>query len=198
MIQLTEKQKKIAWAVGALLILIHFAPRFLSVIHPASGHAAIAKPTAVHYAPVQPPPPPPPEVIAAGKYGGIWIGDALMPDQDRCSIRVEIRLNDDLPRKLKGYESKKCIPLQPLQGGRMVKGSIADVIRETSPVSAVMTGTPTESGINFTVDEIIGTPGDGCQLSGFTITDFGLGQVQAQWQEIKCAGGKMLLKKARG
>jgi len=127
-----------------------------------------------------------------------------MPDQNRCGIRLEIRLSDDVPKKLKGYESKTCIPVQPMAGGKGVRGqNIGDLIRETSPVSAVMTGTPIGEGIKFTVDSLIGTPYDGCNLTGITIIDFGQGQVQAQWQsqsssKAPCPDNRMLLRKGRG
>jgi hypothetical protein len=199
---LTDKQKKWAWIAGAALLAIHFAPNFINTVrHAFSAPAVIQKSSAAHIAPVAPPPPPPtPEMVAAAKYGGIWEGNALMPDQMRCGIRLEIRLSDDLPKKLKGYESKKCIPLQPLAGGKPIHGTIADVIVRTSPTSAVMTGNALEGGIRFTIDQTIGTPGEDCgDLSGFTITDFGQGQVIAQWQEgTTCPAGKMTLTKARG
>lgn len=207
--QLTDKQKKTAWIVGAVILLVHFLPNiigaiertYFSFVHPAP--AVVQKPSPVHAAPVAPPPPPPsPEVVAAGKYGGIWGGDALMPDQNRCGIRLEIRLSDDVPKKLKGYESKTCIPVQPLAGGRGARGNVPTLIRETSPVSAVMTGTLVDGGIRFTVDQIIGTPYDGCTLIGMTLTDFGQGQAQAQWQsqsspQAPCPDNRMLLTKAR-
>jgi len=122
-----------------------------------------------------------------------------MPDsQYRCTIRLEIRLSEDLPRKLKGYESKSCVPVQPFAGGKLRKDTVAELIRATSPVSAVMTGSAQEGGLRFTIDQTIGTSGDGCELSGFTTTDVGLGQVMAQWQEGRCPAGKMLLRKIRG
>jgi hypothetical protein len=142
--------------------------------------------------------------VAAGKYGGIWGGSELMPDQNRCNLRLEIRLSDESPRKLKGYESKSCVPVQPFAGGKGIRGqSIADIMRETAEVSAVMTGTPVEGGIKFTVDSLIGTPYDGCSLVGMTLIDFGQAQVQAQWQsqrspQTPCPDNRMLLKKARG
>jgi hypothetical protein len=126
-----------------------------------------------------------------------------MPDQNRCNIRLEIRLSHDLPRKLMGYESKSCVPVQPLAAGKLSKGSIADVIKATSPVSAVLTGTAQEGGITFTVEQTIGTPYDGCGITSMTITDFAQGQVRVQWQsesapQPPCPAGKMLLRKARG
>ena len=200
MTQLTEKQKKIAWAIAALLICIHFAPRFWGVIHPAASHAEVGKPSAAHYIPQAPPPPPPsPEAIAAAKYTGVWVGSALMPDQSRCTIKLEVRVDDPLTKQLKGYESKTCIPSTlSFLGARPSPKTIHEAIVDTAPVSSVMTGRPQDGGLSFTVDQTIGAPPDGCQLSGFNITDFGLSQVMAQWQEGTCPTGKMLLKKARG
>jgi hypothetical protein len=203
--KLTDKQKKWAWIVAAVLLAVHFGPRYLGMILPAHDHAA-AKPSPLRPTPVAPPAPallpqaapPSPEAAAEGKYPGIWAGNALMPDQNRCSIKLEIRLSDDLPRKLKGYESESCLPVQPLAGGRLNKGSVADIIRETAPVSAVMTGTPWQGGLTFSIDQTIGSTGP-CPLTGFSITDFGQGQVIAQLQEGVCGpGNKMVLKKVRG
>jgi hypothetical protein len=205
--KLTDKQKKIALIVVAVLLAIHFAPGFINNLrHAFAGPApaVVQKPSPEHIAPTPPPTPPSPEAVAAGKYGGIWAGSELMPDQNRCSLRLEIRLSDDTPKKIKGYESKTCIPVQPFAGGKGIRGqNIADIMRETAPVSAVMTGAPVEGGIKFTVDSLIGTPYDGCSLIGMTLTDFGQGQVQAQWQgqrspQAPCPDNRMLLKKARG
>ena len=205
---LTEQQKKYLWIAAGVLAFIHFfLPGIVNTVRHAFTHnapAVVQKPSPYQIVPAPPPAPPPsPEAIAATKYSGVWIGSDLMPDQNRCNIRLEIRLSDDLPRKLKGYESKSCVPVQPFAGGKLSKGSIADVIRETSPVSAVMTGTPTGEGITFTVDSLIGTPYDGCSLTGMTIIDFGQAQVQAQWQsqsspQAPCPDNRMLLKKAKG
>jgi hypothetical protein len=204
--KLTDKQKKIAVIVVAVLLAIHFAPGFISNLrHAFAGPppAVVQKPSPVILAP-PPSPPPSPVAIAAGKYGGIWGGSELMPDQNRCNLRLEIRLSDGTPRKLKGYESKSCIPVQPFAGGKGIRGqNIGDLMRETAPVSAVMTGTPVEGGINFTVDSLIGAPYDGCSLIGMTLIDFGQAQVQAQWQsqrspQAPCPDNRMLLRKARG
>ncbi len=210
--QLTDKQKKAAWIVGAVILIVHFLPNILgavertyfSFVHPVP--AVVQKPSPVHVTPVAPPPAPPPspEAAAASKYGGIWGGNALMPDQNRCTIKLEIRLSDDLPKKLKGYESKSCFPVQPFAGGKGVRGqTIEKIVRDTAPVSAVMTGSPVEGGMKFTVDSLIGTPYDGCRLVGMTLTDFGKGQLQAEWEsqsapQTPCPAGNMLLQKARG
>jgi hypothetical protein len=197
---LNDKQKKGLMIAGLALVLVHFAPRFFHMFNPLAGHAATAKPSPVRYAPAPQPPPPPtppsPEAIALARYGGVWGGDGMI-DQNRCTVRLEIRLNDDLPKKLKGYESKSCVPLQPFAGGKLRPGSVAEVMRDTAPVSAVMTGTTQEGGMKFMVDQVIGSS-DKCNLTAYSITDFGQGLVMAQWQEGTCPAGKMILRKARG
>jgi hypothetical protein len=67
------------------------------------------------------------------------------------------------------------------------------MIRNSTPSSVIMTGAPQPAGINFTVDQAIGTEMNGCTLSALSITDFGNGQVAAQWQEGTCAPGRMML-----
>lgn len=205
---LTEKQKKIIWIVAAILIAVHFAPSFFAQFshlrfpwQDQPAPAELQKPPAgrISPAPQPPPPPPSPEVVAATKYDGIWTGRGLMPNQDTCQIRIEIRPSDTQPGKLSGFESKSCFPTAALQGGKVGRTSIPDWIRKTSPVSAVLTGTAApDGGLTFTVDKTMGTqPGD-CALTSFTITPFGQGLVQAQWQEGTCSSGQMQLTKARG
>jgi hypothetical protein len=195
--QLTEKQKKYVWIVAGVLLFIHFfLPRITSLFRASSGRAANPPSSPIHVVRT-PPPPPSPEVAAATKYGGVWQGDTLMPDANRCAVRLEIRLSDDVPKTLKGYVSKKCLPLQPLGRGPLTRGAVNEMVRETAtPASAVMTGTAQPDGINFTVDQTISASSDGCSFSAFKIDDFGQAQVMADWQEGTCPPGKMLLKKA--
>jgi len=199
--QLTEKQKKYLWIAAGVLICIHFLlPRFINLIHPNASHAAVGKPPATHYSQVPAPPPPlPPEVIAANKYGGVWENATLMPDADRCTVRLEIRLSDDVPKKLKGYSTVRCIPLQTLvDTTHSLKDAKKAVEANASPASAVLTGAPQPGGLTFTVDSSISSSSDGCAITGFSIVDFGQGQVMANWQEGTCPSRQMLLRKARG
>jgi hypothetical protein len=206
---LTDKQKKIIWIVAAILIAVHFAPGFIAQLRQLRfpwqdqpAPAVLQKPSAgrVTPAPQPPPPPPSPEAVAATKYGGIWTGHALIAEtQDTCQIKIEIVPSDTHPGKLTGYESKSCFPTPVLKGGKIARDSIADLIRMTSPVSAVLTGTAApDGGLTFTVDKTMGTQPGACELTSFTITPFGQGQVQAQWQEGTCSSGQMQLTKAKG
>jgi hypothetical protein len=200
---LTDKQKKYAWIAGGVLVFIHFfLPGIVNTVRHAftpNAPAVIQTSSPVHTAPV-PPPPPPPEVVAATKYGGVWEGDTLMPDANRCTVRLEIRLSDDMPKKLKGYSTVRCMPLQPLGRGNLTQAGVKRSVAEAaSPASAVMTGTPQDSGITFAVDQSISSSADNCSITGFRIIDFGQGAVAADWQEgTTCPARHMLLRKGRG
>ena len=208
--KLTDKQKKWAWIVAAVLLAIHFGPRYLTMIMPAHEHAA-AKPSPSHPAPapsapaVLPqtaPPSPAPLGLDPAQYLGVWVGSALMPDeaQETCKIRLELDRNATDPKKLTGYESKSCVPTPLLQGGRVTKESIPQLIRDTRPIEAVLTGSVQDGDIVFQVDKTIGTPPPGScgALKSFSLTPFGREGVTAQWQEGQCQAYEMNLTKARG
>lgn len=199
--QLTDQQKKYLWIAAGVLICIHFLlPRFLNLIHPNAGHAAIARPSPAHYAQAPAPPPPlAPEIAAANKYGGVWDGDTLQPDGDRCAVHLEIRLNDESPKKLKGYSTVRCMPLQTLARGPVSRGQANEMVRDyAQPASATMTASPRASGLIFTIDPSALPASNGCAITGFSLMDFGQGQVMAQWQEGTCQPGRILLRKTRG
>jgi len=195
---LTDKQKKYLWIVAAVLAVIHFGPRYITGFLPARSRTAQTRPSPIRLAPVPPPPTDPapsPEAAREAQYLGVWAGHSLMPDQTTCSISLRLVKSAEDPSKITGYESKQCMPTAALQGGRIAKESIPELIRTTAPVSAVLTGVTNKDGITFTVDKTLGEqPGD-CGLSGFSVTGFGPGQLQAQWQEGKCDSGQMLLLK---
>jgi hypothetical protein len=206
---LTDKQKKGLWIVAGALVLIHFfLPGIVNTVRLAFTHnapAVLQKPSPAVLMPVSPPapPPPPPEVVAATKYGGVWLGETITPDMNRCTLKLEIRLSDDMLKKLKGYVSKSCVPLQALEHrGPLTNGIVKNMLANAAPSTVIMTGTPEDTGIRFTTDQAIGTEMDGCSLSTLSITEFGQGQVAALWQETKpqgtCPAGKMMLKKGRG
>lgn len=198
-----EKYKKnIIWTAAGVFLFGHFfLPRVINLFH-SSPQVGIAKPhPGCCNVPVPPPTPPPsPEAVAMAKYGGVWEGDTLMPDADRCNVRLEIRLSDDAPKKLKGYSIVRCTPLQPLARGNLTQAGVKRAIADgASPASAVMTGTPQDTGITFAVDQSISSSADNCSISAFKIVDFGQGAVAADWQEgATCPARHMLLKKGRG
>jgi hypothetical protein len=208
MMKLTDQQKKWIWIAAAVLITIHFGSRYLAMIHPVQEHAAVAKPSPLHYASPPPavlpqtaPTPPSPAAIDPTQYLGVWVGSALMPDdeQETCKIRLELVRNANDSQKLTGYESKSCIPTPILQGGRVRKESIPQLIRETRPIEAVLTGSVEDGEIVFQVDKTISTSASRCgALRSFSLTPFGRAGVTAEWQEGSCPANEMNLTKARG
>lgn len=197
--KLSDKQKKWTAIVVGILVAIHFAPGF---IHQFSSQARPAKPSPVHAAPITAPPPPvvqiSPEVAERAKFLGAWAGNQLMADQNRCGISLTLEISPDDPTKIAGHETKTCMPLSPLQGGRLRKGSIPTIIKETQPAYAELTGKLDKGDLAFTIDKVVGTPPGACELTRFTASPFGPGKILAQWEEGKCGSGHMLLLKTRG
>jgi len=192
---LTDKQKKIAWVVAAVLAIVHFGPRYVAGLLPT--HAAVAKPSPVRPMPVRAAPvtPAAPSLAEAeeAQYLGVWAGQSLMEDRSTCRISLRVVKSTDDPTKVTGYETKVCMPTAALQGGRIAKESIPQLIRAASPVSSVLSGTPGKDGLTFSVDRVVGTQPGACPLTNFALVGFGPGQLQAQWQEGKCDSGQMLL-----
>jgi hypothetical protein len=206
--KLTDTQKKWAWIAAAVLVAVHFGPRYLTMILPAHEQV-VAKPSPLRPAPIAPavpPQPAPAPTTVSGldptQYLGVWVGSALMPDaaQETCKIRLELARNASDPQKLTGYESKSCIPTPILQGGGVRKESIPQLIRETRPIEAVLTGSVKDGEIVFQVDKTIGTPATGScgALRSFSLIPFGREGLTAQWQEGQCQANEMNLTKGRG
>lgn len=161
---LTDKQKKYLWIAAGVLVFIHFLPRFVNMFHHSAANQTMVRQQPVHAAPPAPAIPSP-EEIAATKYGGVWQGEAIMPDTNRCSARLEVRLSDD--KKLKGYLSKNCIPLQALVKTPATRGALNEMLeKHATPDSAVMTGTPQPAGIDFAVNQTIKVGFCGVGLDG--------------------------------
>jgi hypothetical protein len=113
-----------------------------------------------------------------------------MPDaaQETCKIRLELARNATDPQKLTGYESKSCVPTPILQGGRVTRESIPQLIRDTRPIEAVLTGSVQNGDIVFQVDKTIGTPPTGsCGALQIVFTD----AVRKRGTDGPVAGGPM-------
>jgi hypothetical protein len=113
-----------------------------------------------------------------------------------CTLKLEIRRKPDDPTKLAGFPLLTCFPMT-MPKMNDPKGQQAIMARFT-PMSAVLTGTAEKGSVLFTVDKVIGKSAEGCAIESMTVTPFGADQVSAEWKEIVCQGGQMLLKKGRG
>jgi hypothetical protein len=204
---LSPKQVKAAWIIAAILVLIHFAPSILGSIRQPFSHAnaAPAQPAPYRAAPapsVMPTAPPASVALLpdarSAKFLGIWTGSGLMSNQDTCQVRLELRMSEDTPGSITGYETRACMPTLVLMGRKYDRNTIPSIVEHASPVSAVLTGTLINGDIAFRVDKTVGTLPDHCPLSSYAVSPFGQGQVIAQWQEGSCTTGQMLLTKTKG
>lgn len=198
--QLNEKQKKVALIGVGIIAFLYIAPRMAGVYLQRRAieqqrEASLAKPSPAH--PVTPAagtssaPPTIPVAIAMGRYQGEGFASSR-----QCKIGLELR-----PAQAEayfGYLTVMCFVPAHFTGGKPpYKNPIIEAVNQMTPASAVMTGAVKNGDLVFTVDKSIGTLGDGCSLTGtFTVSNFGLGKVVAQWQEGtegSCQGGQLIL-----
>jgi hypothetical protein len=203
---LTDKQKKALWITAAVLAAIHFAPHILFFVRQAvfAPHApAYTKPSPMR--PMAQPAgqsaslatPAPPVIPNASRFLGVWTGSQLLPSQDTCKERLEVRMSEDKPGFFSGSETRACTPALFALPGRVSQQKMSGVIRQMEPVSAELTGSMENGAITFHVDKVIGIPWDGCTLTGYSISSFGSQQIAAQWQEGTCPGGQLVLMRAQ-
>ena len=74
---------------------------------------------------------------------------------------------------------------------------ISNVIRNVSPVSGILSGPMVNDAIQLHLDTSIGVPPNGCQLTDYTVRQFGE-QIAAVWNAGTCPAGQMMLSKVRG
>ncbi|HTR34974.1 MAG TPA: hypothetical protein VMH80_03680 [Bryobacteraceae bacterium] len=127
---------------------------------------------------------------------GVWEGlGPVLPNM--CTLKLEIRRKEGDPAKLAGFPQLTCFPMTMPTRFNDPKAQQAIMARFT-PMSAVLTGTADKGSVQFTVDKVIGKSSEGCAIEGMTVTPFGADQLSAEWKEIACQGGQLLLKKGKG
>lgn len=193
---ITPKQKKAAWSIAAVLIVIHYANPVITTLRQRIGAMTAApavpsKPSAA--IPYPPAPVSQPTVLAADptRYIGVWTGSELMPDRDVCRMRLEVR-KADKPDQFTGYVSRACgstAPVVTMQG-------ISNVIRDATPINGILSGPLVNGTIQFHLDKAIGEPANHCELTDYSITRFGE-QLAAEWKQGTCPAGTMMLAKER-
>jgi hypothetical protein len=207
---MTTTQKQRVWWIGGLsLAAFYFLPS--SITHSSRAPSA-APPRVANAGKSKPTTPTVPPAGASGANGlapavadpsiafagllGTWQGGGPLPGHGMCSLKFELRKKTDGPGQFSGYPLLICMPLIPgsitHSGGNPQDALLA----QYSPLSAVLTGTPVNGSLQFTVDKVIGKGASGCALSSFTLTPFGADQLAAEWQEGTCQGGQILLKRA--
>jgi len=146
--KLTEKQKKLVWVAGGVLVAIHYAPGIVNTVrqqiaaysfaqarplpNPAAGRVSSAPPS-----PAPPPPAPSPEEIQATQLAasvGIWGGAVPRPNLGMCQIRIELKPNTDKTLPYLGYSTISCANLLPFRPGQRtnpanVNDAMLDAVR---------------------------------------------------------------------
>jgi hypothetical protein len=202
--QLKDKQFIAGGIIALALISIHFFPALISSASKLFIHApaVLPKPSAaIPYPPAALKPAGPglsPQMQAA--YLGKWEGSEVLPNNDSCRVKLEIRLSPDQPGQVSGYETRNCMVISPHASDAEAQSAVMQLLRSMNPVSTVMTGTAAQDTLTFHVDKTIGTSPDVCPMTSYAVSRFGDQSIVAQWQEGSCttSAGQMVLARSRG
>jgi hypothetical protein len=208
---LTAKQKKallicLGLVVGSYVVKwVYTAAQQAAFLQQQAIHAAQMRAKAKAEAPgrasTSPAPParkgPPPVTVLTNlsNLEGMWMGQRLLNASGMCTMRLEMRPVPDTPGNYKGYARLNCLPpagLVSLRGGRVLPKQQRDNL---NPVAMVLTGTPEDGALHFTLDKTVVAPNDDCETSEFVVTPFGTNQVALEWHEGKCRGTQLMLNK---
>ena len=189
------KQKKIIWIAGIAAAAYYLAPTFINTARQQAmirqqQAAIVAKAQAARAAQqaAQAPAPPfaaPTPAQQANNLLGIWQGQALVEHMGNCNMKLELR-NAPEPGKVAGFPVLICIPM-PITSPSPEKF--------LTPASAILSGVPSTTGIDFTVDKVTSKGGTFCSFTSFTVTPFGNDQLSAEWKQDVCGSGQMLLRR---
>jgi hypothetical protein len=129
-----------------------------------------------------------------GNLSGVWQGHGRVPGgRGVCDLRVELRQGD--PGKYSGYSRFSCLNNEALTNPKDTD-MMKNFLNHMNPDSAALTGAVEKGAIQFRADKTIGTDINGCAVTEFTVTPFGMNQVAAEWKEGTCIGGSLMLQKA--
>jgi len=197
-----SKNRKLWWALGAILLLIYFWPQARRSFNDAASYRGQAQGTDARLpnlrlparqpvdAPVLPAPAQPTPM--PGGLAGVWVGQQAQNTHELCWLNLEMRNRQ--PGEMAGYVKLLCYPLPYGDGKPKVNPSVA-MLKALTPLSAILTGVAKDGGVTFRVDKTIGTAADGCGLTGFTVTPFGSEEIAVDWQKGACPGGQMTLRR---
>jgi hypothetical protein len=127
----------------------------------------------------------------AAKMMGDWSGGGLLPARGLCKVGLQIKPDPLKAGSYSGFSTTSCNPAFAMVG-RSRQEMTQKVLADITPVSLIMSGSAVKGEIHFQIDKAVGTPSDGCAITGFSATPFGE-QVMAQWQAGTCQGGQMVL-----
>jgi hypothetical protein len=197
---ITSKQKKTAWIIAAVLVVIHYANPLIMTIRQRIGSMTSAPAVPSKPSPAHPFPPPavgqgePAALVTdPSRYIGVWAGSELLPDRDVCRVRLEVRKDEQKPGQFTGYLSRACGSTAPVISMK----DIGKVIQDSTPINGILSGPMVNGTIQLHLDKAIGEPADRCELTDSSATLFGE-QLSVEWKQgTHCPAGTMMLKKER-
>jgi hypothetical protein len=199
--KLTPQQIKAVWIVAAVLLIIHLAPTLITTVRQeiSTVHAGQAKPSPLHPM-VATPAAVAPASLSTGSsaaleqagFIGVWRGSELMPDTAMYGMQLELRWSDKKPGEFVGYLTRTCTG-----GLKANSNDLTNVVRNSAPVSGILSGPMVNDAIQLHLDTAIGVPPNGCSLTNYTVRKFS-GQISAEWQAGTCPAGTMMLSKVQG
>ncbi len=190
---MNPKQKKLIWIAGIAIAAYYLVPTFINTARQQTmirqqQAAIIAKAQAARaaqQAAQAPTLPASPTAAQAASLLGVWQGQALVEHMGNCNLKLELRGAPE-PGKVAGFPVLICIPM-PITSPSPEKF--------LTPASAILSGSPGPTGIDFTVDKVTSKGGTFCSFTSFTVTPFGNDQLSAEWKQDMCGNGQMLLRR---
>ena len=114
-----------------------------------------------------------------------------------CDLRFELRETSDEPGHFTGDSALTCRAYAPLVSQRPQQARPPHRSTASTRKPRYFSGTVEKGSFAIQADKVVGTDSSGCAPTSFSLTPFGAGQLASEWQEGTCAGGHMMLHKAR-
>jgi hypothetical protein len=132
----------------------------------------------------------------SAKLYGIWRGRAALDGRGICDLKFELKEKPGEADRFSGYSSMTCIADAPLMSAKKINPKTLTINR-MDPEASILTGVMENGSMEFRADKVVGADSNGCAPTSYTLTPFGANQLAAEWHEATCAGGRMILHKAR-
>jgi hypothetical protein len=159
---------------------------------PKPAKAPKAAPRPVIAAPLPKPAPPSP----FARLPGIWRGRVALEGRGICDLKFELTQNPESADRFSGYSTMTCNARGPLMAERRSDPRKL-TLNQMDPEAAIFSGAAENGSLQFHAEKVVGTDSNGCAPASLSLTPFGANQLAAEWQETTCAGGHMILRKAR-
>jgi hypothetical protein len=200
--KLTDKQKKMLWIAGAVLVAIHYAPSIVSSVRERreAFRAAHEKPSPVPV-PVRASSAPPPPVAAAPTTAlaspnavmdaqvaeavgpsSIWGGFVPRPNLGPCQLKISLTAGA-YTGTYSADSSLSCANLSPFRPGqRSTISGMNNAQLDAVPVNAELAGVVEDGAIVLTQIKALNFTRQGCNITKIVLTPF-VGHLDATWEE---------------